>query len=452
MFKSKSILNSILLTLLFLEIVYSSNFNIATSKNEFKPSTELYSFYTQKNKNNEAGGYHKAEVYFKTKVPSINPDQSGVKSINCNDGNKITLNLGDENAVKNVENWPDTVMLLVSHKWKCFNKKSTQFFMSKNKSIDVPNKKVTFITESCEISDWAEDFSIDLAWVEGKSNRTKRINNRSDLNKRFSVDKNGKLSLNVLFDEATGGSTKPDVPLFSNSEIAVSCTNCFMKGEATLSVKFDGGFGSKGIKLKESKITVGGNALMNLDLLMSGTFSKTFSFDNTLLTVPLTGFPNVPGLFSLGPSIDLIVSTKLSAEIEGSIGFGGDVNLPDFTATADFVDITQPKFDQSGFKPESNLHEPLFNVTGASASLTSSIIPQLTFGIDILDGKFQRQVGFEIVGSLDNNVSIGNKAECEKNTQPRLKTSLNGNLGFFINDADFPVVEFPTITLFDKCL
>jgi hypothetical protein len=139
MSKSKSILSSILslLSILFLEIVYS--FNIGTDNKEFKPSTELYGVFNQRDKELELGGYHKAEVYFKPTVPSINPDQSGVKGVDCNDGNKITLNLDDGNVIKNVNNWPNTVMLMVSHNWNCFNKNVTQFFFDKNKSIDVPN-------------------------------------------------------------------------------------------------------------------------------------------------------------------------------------------------------------------------------------------------------------------------------------------------------------------------
>ncbi|GBB96295.1 hypothetical protein RclHR1_02720010 [Rhizophagus clarus] len=452
MFKSHFILSAILLSFIFLEVAHSTTyFNIVTNNKEFRPTTDLLSEFTQKNKDNEIGGYHRAEVYFKTTVPSINPDQSNVKSIECNDGNKITLNLDDENAIKNVNSWPNKVMLLVSHKWNCFNKRANQFFMAKSKTIDVPNKKVTFITEGCDISDFAKNFAVDLSWVEGRKIRR----NRNKLNKRVpfpSIDKSAKLDLNVLFDQTTGKSSKPNLPIISNPDISLLCTECFMKGEATISLKIDGSISFSGISLDDATISLNGNALMNLDLLLNGTIAKTFTSNNQLLSVPVPGFPNAPGLFTIGPSIDLTVSSTFAANLTGSVSFGGDVSLPNFNANASFVNITQPKFSQSGFNPQSNLHKPQFTFSDASADISGAIKPQLAFGINILDGKFEQKVGFEIVGSLDNNISFGKQAACVKKTQPRLKTNLNGNLGFFVNDNDFPIVNFPSLTLFDKCL
>ncbi|CAB4482292.1 hypothetical protein RhiirA1_541970 [Rhizophagus irregularis] len=450
MSKTQTILSLILLSFFFLEIVYSSSFNIVTDKKEFKPSTELYGVFSQRENDLELGGYHKAEIYFKTTVPSINPDQSGVKSVDCGDGNKITLNLDDENAIKNVNNWTNTVMLMVSHKWDCFKKNETQFFLTKNKSIDIPNKKVTFTTESCDVSDWAKNFAIDLTWVERK-----RSSRRNSINKRIplpTIDKSGTLNLNVLFDETTGKSSKPNLSLFSNSDISVLCTDCFMKGEATISAKFAGSFSLSGVKLDEATVSLSGSALMNLDLLVNGTIASTFNFDTELISVPLPGFPGIPGIFSLGPSIDLVVASKVAANITGSLSFGGDVGLPSFNANASFVDITKPTFIQSGFVPESNLHKPKFGISSASVDINGSIKPQLAFGVDVLKGKFEKKVGFQIVGSLDNNISFGNKAACTRKTQPRLKTDINGNLGFFVNEKGFPVVNFPTINLIDKCL
>ncbi|RGB31179.1 hypothetical protein C1646_764391 [Rhizophagus diaphanus] len=409
MFKSNSILSLILLSFFFLEIVYSSSFNIVTDKKEFKPSTELYGVFSQREKDLELGGYHKAEIYFKTTVPSINPDQSDVKSVDCSDGNKITLNLDDGNAIKNVNNWPNTVMLMVSHKWDCFNKNETQFFLTKNKSIDIPNKKVTFTTESCDVSDWAKNFSIDLTWVERK-----RSNRRNNINKRIPL------------------------PTIDKS------------GEATISAKFAGSFSLSGLKLNEASVSLSGSTLMNLDLLVNGTIASTFNFDTELLSVPLPGFPGIPGVFILGPSIDLVVASKVAANITGSLSFGGDVGLPSFNANASFVDITQPTFTQSGFVPESNLHKPKFGISSASVDINGSIKPQLALGVDVLKGKFEKKIGFQIVGSLDNNISFGNKTACKRKTQPRLKTDINGNLGFFVNEKGFPVVNFPTINLIDK--
>ncbi|PKK63295.1 hypothetical protein RhiirC2_789118 [Rhizophagus irregularis] len=159
---------------------------------------------------------------------------------------------------------------------------------------------------------------------------------RNNLNKRLplpTIDKSGKLNLNTT------------------SDISVLFTNCFIRGEAAISVK----------------------------LAVDGTIA-------------------------------------IAANITSYISSDSDVGLPNFNANVSFVDINQP----IRFTPESNLHEPKFGITAAS-----SIKPQLAFGIDVLDGKFENKIGFQIVGSLNNNISLGNKTACLRKTQPRLKTDLN---------------------------
>ncbi|CAB4440790.1 unnamed protein product [Rhizophagus irregularis] len=124
-------------------------------------------------------------------------------------------------------------------------------------------------------------------------------------------------------------------------------------------------------------VSLSGSALMNLDLLVNGTIAF------------------------------LVFASKVAANITSYISSDSDVGLPNFNANASFVDINQP----IRFTPESNLHEPKFAF--------------------VLNGKFEKKIGFQIVSSLNNNISFGNKTACLRKTQPRLKTDLNGNLGFF---------------------
>ncbi|GBC01320.1 hypothetical protein RclHR1_04140005 [Rhizophagus clarus] len=445
---TKFILTSFIL-FLFIGIVYS-DFNVVAKNYKFKPSTELRGLYTQQNGNDQSKGYHKAEIYFKTKVPSLNPDQSGVTNIDCNDGNKITLDLNDKNAIENVKDWPDKVMLLISHKWKCFGKKTTQYFMIKNKSIDVSNKKVTFITEECKVTDWSKNFSIDLSWVNGMSNPRRRLN-RKGVFPLIPIDASNKINLDVLFNETTGRSSEPDFPLLQEDNISLLCANCFIKGEATLSMKIAGSF-LPSLDLTEATISLNGSALLNLDLSLNGTVGNNATFDKTLLSLPLPGNFGVPGTFSLGPSIDLAASTEISTNVTGSLGFGGEISLPNFNANVTFIDITKPTFLQSGFKPKTKLHKPNFGIDNASANIAGSIKPQLAFGLNVFNGAFEQKLGFEIVGTLNNNISFGKKNACLKKSQPRLKIDLGGNLGFFVNDNDFPIVNFPSLNLLNRCL
>ncbi|GBB89046.1 hypothetical protein RclHR1_01570018 [Rhizophagus clarus] len=446
---NKFILTSFIL-FLFIGIVYS-DFNVVAKNYKFKPSTELRGLYTQQNGNDQSKGYHKAEIYFKTKIPSLNPDQSGVTNIDCSDGNKITLELNDKNAIENVKDWPDKVMLLISHKWKCFGKKTTQYFIIKNKSIDVSNKKVTFTTEKCKVSDWSKDFSIDLSWVNGiRNTRTRRRLNRKGLISLKPTDFSNKINLNVLFNETTGRSSEPNLPLAQDNNISLLCANCFTNGDATLSMKLAGSFGFS-IDLTEATISLNGNVLMNLDLSLNGTVGNNATFVKTLLSLPIPGNFEIPGSFSLGPSIDLVASAEITTNVTGSFGFGGEINLPNFNANATFVNLTNPTFLQSGFEPITKLHNPIFGIDLASTNITGSIKPQLAFGLNAFDGAFERKLGFEIVGTLNNNITFSEENACLK-SKPRLNIDLDGNLGFFINDNDFPIVNFPSSNLLNRCL
>jgi len=204
--------NSLLLSLL-VGIVSSaepSSFGSVAVNSGFTPSTALRGTFSQQNANTQ--GYHKADVYFKTKMPSLNPDQSGVSNINCNDG-KITLSLNDASDIDQINNWPDKVILLISDKWECFGKTETQFFIVSDKVIDAPNKSVSFTSEESKISDQADDFLINVSWVDGGSKKKRNVIRRRSHKRAPQIDSSKKLNLNVLFDEKTGKSSKPNIPL-----------------------------------------------------------------------------------------------------------------------------------------------------------------------------------------------------------------------------------------------
>ncbi|CAI2179196.1 12353_t:CDS:2, partial [Funneliformis geosporum] len=366
------------------------NFNVIPSnKGGLKPSTNLRGFYRQKK--SKVGGYHKAEIYFKTKVPSLNLDQSGIAGIICDD-NKITLRGND---VEKVNQWPDKVMLLISHKWKCFGKSTTQFVMVKDKIVDASNKKVTFSIERCNIQDWSQEFLLDVSWENG---HPKKLNRRIDLPE---INLANTLNLNVLFDEATGKTSNPDIPFADIADGKLLCTNCFMNGEATIALRVAGEFGITGIKLTDATITLDGNIKLNVDISL--VVKAGIKSSITLASLPIISF-GVPGLFNIGPSIDLVASTEISADVKAKVIFGGDISLPKFNAKVTFVN--EPSFEQSGFIPEINLHKPILDI--------------------INDALFKQKVGLELVGQLNANITLGKQSKCRKGKQPRLESTVNG--------------------------
>ncbi|CAG8573171.1 23_t:CDS:2 [Funneliformis caledonium] len=413
-----------------------ADFEVETNNNGFVPSSELRSIYSQKTASKtKTGGHHKAEIYFKTKVPSFNPDQSGVVSdIKCGD-DKITLSLNDKKSIEQVDNWPDKVMLLISHKWECFGKSTTQFYMVRNKTVDAPKKKVSFTTESCDPLEWSDEFLVEISWENGKTNkrnaRHRDLNKRGRLNRRQDEDKpklpidvSEKLDLNVLFDEKTGKSSKPNFPLVEaeqdNTSESLVCANCFMSGEATISMRIAGKVDPK-IEINEASISLNGKIKMNFDLSLNGKLGTVISPpDLQLLNLPLNPI-SIPNVFNIGPSLILTASAKISADVTGNIYAGSEINLPNFNVKATLLD--EPKVEQSGFEPETKSHDPSVGVTG-STDITSSLKPQLALNIDVLNGAFGVKTGIQLVTTLGTTISVGKESGCKGKTQPHIETTL----------------------------
>ncbi|CAB4494802.1 hypothetical protein RhiirA5_460238 [Rhizophagus irregularis] len=443
------ILNSFLLFLLvgIVSSADSSTFGSVAENNGFIPSTDLRGSFSQQNANTQ--GFHKADVYFKTKIPSLNPDQSGVSSINCNDG-KITLGLKEQNDIDQINNWPDKVILLISDKWECFGKTETQFFIVSDKVIDAPNKSVSFTSEESKISDQADEFLINVSWVDGGSKK-RNVNRRRSRKRAQNLDISKKLNLNVLFDEKTGKSSKPNIPLIklgqNNTEETLLCANCFVNGEATINMIIGGKFFP--FKLTDATISVKGNIKMNLDFSINGKVGASLSPpDIQLLSIPLSPL-GISNLFNIGPSIDLGASASITADITGTLRTGGEIDIPNFSAN--FTLIDEPKFVQSGFDPQTKSHDPTVGVT-ISTGISGSLKPQLSFGLDVLNGLFQIKTGFQVKTTLGTSVSIGSESGCNGNDQPHLESTLVGDLGFFVAKKDFPIVNLPSVTLLDKCV
>jgi hypothetical protein len=447
------ILNSLLLLFLLGIVTASKDFGVVMGDKDFKVTHSLNAVYSQQDKNSQ-NGYHKAEVNLKTDLPSFNPDQSGVKKIICktaaNGKKEIMFSLKDEKAVEDVKKWPKKFMLMISHKWECFDKKTTQFFTAEDLVVDRRNQVAAAAIMRCDYPYYTDDFSVNLFWVEGKQTNN---NTRRDLEERFgipfpTINLSNKIGLNTLFDEKKRSSSKKNLQIVNEKDIKLLCTNCFTKGEATLALRIEGKIFPP--KINDASITLNGNFLMNLDFAIKASIGKTFTIkDFNILSLPL-GPLNIPGIVNIGPSIDLVASAFANAEIAGTLEFGGDLSLPNFNAKASFNGL--PKIEQSGFKPIIKSHKPKADIE-ASVEVSASLKPQIAFGVDILGGRVLRQkVGFELVGTLDNSITLGRKNRCKKRTQPRLKSTLGGELGFFVNDDDFPVLEFPTLTLLNKCL
>ncbi|GES85082.1 apple protein [Rhizophagus clarus] len=310
-----------------------------------------------------------------------------------------------------------------------------------------------FTSEEAKISDQSDEFLINVGWVDGggSGGSNKRNINRRRSRKRAPLNVSKKLSLDVLFDEKTGKTSKPNIPLIkadqNNTEETLLCANCFVNGEATINMVVGGNFFP--FKLTQASISVKGNIKLNLDFSINGKVGASLSPpDLQLLSIPLSPL-GVTNLFNIGPSIDLGASAQVSADVTGTLFTGGEIDIPNFDANFTFVD--DPNLVQTGFEPQTKSHDPTVGVT-ISTGISGSLKPQLSFGLDILNGLFSIKTGFEVITTLGTSVSVGSESGCNRDNQPHLQSTLEGDLGFFVASKDFPIVNFPTVTLLNQCV
>ncbi|KAH8602372.1 hypothetical protein B0O99DRAFT_137808 [Bisporella sp. PMI_857] len=131
--------------------------------------------------------------------------------------------------------------------------------------------------------------------------------------------------------------------------LGIACNSCSTKGQLTLLMNLANLNGKK--KFSASISPKSFVADLPLTFTASGTllgsWDKTF---NILPTLALPGF-SIPGLFTLGPNLQIEAGFSLS-DVTGNIELhsGVEMRLPDSaTATADFSNLKKGKI--SGWKP-----------------------------------------------------------------------------------------------------
>ncbi|CAG8699219.1 5585_t:CDS:2 [Acaulospora morrowiae] len=368
------------------------------------PSTNLFATYSQLPTSDDHG-YHIFNLQFNTTIPSINLDQTNgsISSIECDSStNSITLILSKESSesfIDAVVNWPDKVMLLISHKWFCFGSSTTQFYLVGDKTVDSVNRKVRFNSEPCEVLKWTNEFSLDLSW-------------RATL-----IDKSGTIPLDGLFDPRTGKTSRPNIPL--NSDLV--CANCFTHGSAKISLKITG-FGPI---VNSVSLEISGDLLVNVDITTKGITLK--SPDVKLLDIPIRSI-KIPGLLKIGPSLILEADAQINLQFNRTVSVGSKLSIPDFDLKAKLSG--QPKFD-ANFKPKFSFHKPNLSIK-KTVSLIGSLKLQLALEVNALGGLFSRKAGVEVVSTLGVQVN-----------STKVVGTLGGDVDFFEGSKTFPIVKFP---------
>ncbi|CAG8577234.1 3178_t:CDS:1, partial [Cetraspora pellucida] len=426
-----------------------ASFVVKTPKNPsyrpFQPTTKLRGSYAQ----SINGPGHVANIELNTNILSINPDNFGyVQNIQCDQDGTITLTLNNETVLHEILNWPSKVIFLINDKWKCFGQSTMQFYFVGNQTIDEINKQAKFTTESCEISKWIESYTFDLTWDQSIKLNKKRSKNLYHLDKRL-LDEQTKIDLNILFDPKTGKSSKPNFTLSidqNNSSESLVCSNCFTKGNATIDLHISG----TPFNISNATISISGNLKINVDIAISAS-AKILQFsspDIQIIEIPLTPL-GVPGLFNLGPAVILSANIKVTSSLTGTLNTGGEITFKKFTFQASLINN---QTNVTGFdKPQFKSHNSSIDIK-VSTGISGTLKPQIALDLSILNGLVQFKTGIQVESTLGITVSIGNGTGCKKDNQLNVRSTLDGDVGLFIQSFEKPIFKFPSLELGQFCL
>ncbi|KAF3006711.1 hypothetical protein E8E13_009234 [Curvularia kusanoi] len=170
------------------------------------------------------------------------------------------------------------------------------------------------------------------------------------------------------------------------------CVDCGVKGKfvATGSLSATPLSG-----LKRAQVGVHGNMYVGAFLGVNAftKYEKTIRKD--LFVKGLPGW-EIPHIVSLGPRVILGAQATFSIEAEGQLLTGASLNWPAFQATLDFVD--PHKSSQSGWVPQVTRKFDAHGELTATAALGLPVT--LSFGINILDGIFERAVNLTDIPAI----------------------------------------------------
>ena len=170
------------------------------------------------------------------------------------------------------------------------------------------------------------------------------------------------------------------------------CVDCGVKGKfvATGSISATPLSG-----LKKAQVGVHGNMYVGAFLGLNAFTSYEKTLRKDLFVKGLPGW-EIPKIVSLGPRVILGAQATFSIEAEGQLLTGASLNWPAFQATLDFVD--QSKSSQSGWTPEITRKFDAHGSLSAKAALGLPVT--LSFGINVLDGKFERAVNLTDIPAI----------------------------------------------------
>lgn len=168
----------------------------------------------------------------------------------------------------------------------------------------------------------------------------------------------------------------------------LTCDNCYARGDFMLAGRIAA---SVNDGVKEGHVAVSGkwNSRLALAMKLQGNHQYNL-IKKQLLAVNMVHL-QIPGFLSIGPQVSVTAEVDLSFNAEADILVGATLDMEPSLAQVDFINNQNSWID--GFHP---VLTPIAKFRGdqtLSAKLALGLPLALEFGLDVLNGKWKRNVG-----------------------------------------------------------
>lgn len=194
----------------------------------------------------------------------------------------------------------------------------------------------------------------------------------------------------------------------ASAEYSLYCVGCGIKGKVHIAGQVSFSLSQRALTKGNVAIDGGLVAKLYLGLQAQGSVKNTKNYP--IWSAPLPPGFSIPQLITLGPSISMDASLKVSIDAAGTVLAGAEAEFKDFSASIDL--FSKQKLDVAGFEPKLT---PKFAATGqikAKARLGFPLSIGIYLGIPLID--FNRGISIANEPYIKGVASYGVAESCPK--------------------------------------
>ncbi|EPS45189.1 hypothetical protein H072_825 [Dactylellina haptotyla CBS 200.50] len=253
-------------------------------------------------------------------------------------------------------------------------------------------------TESISWDSLASDFDINLGSAALPSRLRKRGVNGADITKRgfWDIFTSFDFSKSVYWDLSVGDESRRRTladPFHEWKRLQVTCAGCFLAG----GIEISGYIKVESFSVKELQFAAKPRNLRAKveveTVIQSGIPKGAFSLEQTLFELGIPGM-SIPGIFTLGPSLQYQVGFSLATSGVANFTVGVAAQVPNGAALLGDI-LNSENSGASGF--EGSTIDPIFNLNNIAVTAAASVYaqPVVAFGVKVLT-KFGAECALEL--------------------------------------------------------